>query len=125
MQADSQDPLTLGGEHNDHKPRKDAEFRSFYPFADDSTYRPTIISQPLSGITRHKVFTPMLCRAMEDARGLDGGLLFRKNELLLVVLSRFAELDEDNSIRFIDPNNENRTGAAIYRTRNMLLVVGD
>ena len=58
-----------------------------------------------------------------DAKGVDGGILFRKNELVLVVLSRFAELDEENSVRFVDTNN--RTCAAVYRTRNLLLTVGD
>jgi hypothetical protein len=51
--------------------------------------------------------------------------LFRRSELLLVVLSRFAELDDDNTVRFVDPAEDNRTCAAVYRTRNLLLTVGD
>lgn len=123
VQADVQEILTLGGETNDTKPRKDAEFRAYYPFADDTTYRPTILSEPLYGAVRHKVMVPVLCRATEDVPGVSGGLLFRKNELLLVVLTRFAELDDENNVRFTD--SANRTSAAVYRTRNLLMVVGD
>ena len=63
--------------------------------------------------------------AVEDVAGVDGGILFRKSELLLVVLSRFAELDDQNSILFLDDPSDNRTLAAVYRTRNLLLTVGD
>jgi len=122
--ADGQNVLTFGGPNNWEKPTKDLEFRAYYPFADDTTYRPTIMSQPLFGGTRHKVFAPILARATEDVPGVEGGLLFRKNELLLIVLSRFAELDDDNTVRFIDPPEDNRTCAALYRTRNLLLIVG-
>ena len=124
VQADGTEVLELGGPANDEKPAVDIEFRAYYPFADDSTYRPTIMSQPLFGATRHKVFAPLLVRATEDVPGVAGGLLFRKDELLLVVLSRFAELDDDNTVRFTDPKSDNRTCAGVYRTRNMLLVVG-
>ena len=124
VQADVQNVLEFGGTENWESPRKDAEFRAYYPFADTDAYRPTVMSQPLFGATRHKVFVPMLCRATADVPGVDDGLLFRKNELLLVVISRFAELDDDNTVRFIDPPDDNRTCAALYRTRNMLLVVG-
>ena len=125
VQQDIQNILTLGGSDNVEFPRKDAEFRAFYPYADDQSYRPVIFAQPLYGATRHKAFTPFLARAVADVPGVDGGLLFRKSELLLVVLSRFAELDDDNTVRFLDPAGDNRTLAAVYRTRNLLLTVGD
>jgi hypothetical protein len=125
VQMDVQDDLSFGGSDNEHKPRKDAEFRAYYPFADDESYRPTLFAQPLFGATRHKSFTPFLARAVEDVPGVAGGLLFRKSELLLIVLSRFAELDDENNVRFIDPQSSNRTLAAVYRTRNLLLTVGD
>jgi len=69
---------------------------------------------------------PVLARATEDVPNTagSGGLLYRKDEVLLVVLTRFAELDEENNVRFIDPAVDNRTGAAVYKTRNLLLVVG-
>ena len=76
------------------------------------------MSQPLYGPTRHKVFQPMLVRSTQDT------LLFRRGEILLMVLSRFAELDSDNKIAFSD-FPAIRTAAALYRTRNLLLTVGD
>ena len=125
VQQDTQDIVAFGGAGATEKPRKDASFRAYYPFADDTAYRPTIFAQPLFGATRHKVFTPFLARAVEDVPGVAGGLLFRKSELLLIVLSRFAELDDENTVRFVDPQSANRTLAAVYRTRNLLLTVGD
>jgi hypothetical protein len=124
VQADGTNTFTFGGDEFHQKPRKDAEFRSYYPFADINTYRPTAMSQPMSGAIRHKVFMPFLARVVKDQPGVDGGLLFRKNELVMVVLNRHAVLDEDNSVRFADPDNENRTCAAIYKTKNLLLTVG-
>jgi hypothetical protein len=123
VQADIQNVSTFGGTGNEEKPRTDAEFRAYYPFADDTTYRPTILSQPLHGSTRHKVMVPFLAKAIEDVPGADDGVLYRKGELLLVVLTRFAEMDDENNVRFLDLNN--RAAAALYRTRNLLLVVGD
>lgn len=124
VQADGQNILHLGGASSGKEPRKDAEFRSYYPFADDATYRPSMLSQPLYGAVRHKVMAPILVRATEDVPNVSGGLLYRKDELLLVVLTRFAEMDDENTVRFIDPETDNHTCAAVYRTRNMLMVVG-
>lgn len=123
IQADRTEFLTVGGANNDQKPRKDSEFRAYYPFADDSTYRPTMVSQKLSGAVRHKVFVPMLARATETATGADGGILYRKNELLLLVFSRFAELDSENNVQFLD--SDNQTSVAVYKTKNLLLLVGE
>jgi len=94
---------------------KDVEFRAMYKVSDTSSYRPTAFAQGLSGVVRHKVFIPFLARATADS------LLFRKDEVLLVVVSRLAELDEENTVRFVDSGN--RTCAAVYRTRNLLLTV--
>ena len=66
----------------------------------------------------------MLARVVEENPGTSNGLLFRKDELVLVVVSRYAELDEENTVRFTDPLVDNRTSAAVYRTRNLLLTVG-
>jgi len=107
--------FSFGGGSN--PPAKDIEFRAFYGFAEDTAYRPTVLSQPLSGVVRHKVFTPFLARATEDC------LLFRKDEVLLMVLTRWAELDENNAVRFTD--TDNRTCVGVYRTRNLLVLAGD
>lgn len=95
-------------------PAKDAEFRVFFPDVDSNAYHPTILAQPMSGVVSHKVWVPVLARATQDT------LVFRKNEVLLLVLSRWAELDADNVIRFTDTGNT--SAAAIYRTRGQLLV---
>jgi len=115
VQADTTGLLTLGGTTN--PPESDIEFRALYPFVDDETYRPTVLSQSLSGITRHKVMYPLLARSTQDSR------LFRKGELLLVILTRWGILDDENSVRFTDIDN--RTCAAVYRTKDLLLTVGD
>ena len=124
VQADGQNILTFGGANANERPRVDSDFRAYYPWADDTAYRPTVLSQPLYGAVRHKVLYPFLARAVADVAGTDGGLLYRKDELLLVVLTRFAEMDAENNVRFVDPIGDNRACAAVYRTRNLLLLVG-
>jgi hypothetical protein len=117
VQIDGTHEFSFGGSGTDEIPFKDQEFRVCYPFSDDTTYRPTAMSQPMSGIVRHKTFTPFLAKAAEDSA------LWRKGELLLIVVSRWAEQDEENTVRFID--EENRTCVGVYRTKNLLVVVGD
>lgn len=125
VQLDTTGTLSFGGVTNDQKPRKDAEFRAYYPFTDDTSYRPTVLSQPLAGAARHKVFVPLLAKITEDVTGVSGGCLFRKGEIVLIVISRFAEVDDENNVRFVSPVGGNRTCAAVYKTRNLLLVVPD
>ncbi len=96
---------------------KDAEFRAFYEITDPTAYRPTIMAQPMSSVVRHKVFTPMLAAATADSA------LFREGEVLLLVFSRFAELDADNSVVFSDVDN--RSAVAVYRTRDLLILAGE
>lgn len=92
----------------------DLEFRSHYKVADPTVYRPTIFAQPLSGVNRHKVWFPLLVRATSNHN------LWRKNEVLLVIVTRFAELDDENTVRFSD--TANRACVGIYRTRDLLLI---
>ena len=115
VQMDKTTNLSLGNLEN--PPFADGEFRAVYPFADDQSYRPTVMAQSHSGVVRHKVFYPVLARSLQDCR------LFRKGELLLVVFSRWGECDDDNTVRFTD--SDNRTCAAVYRTKDMLMTVGD
>ncbi len=115
VQMDKTTNLSLGNLEN--PPFADGEFRAVYPFADDQSYRPTVLAQSHSGVVRHKVFYPVLTRSLQDCR------LFRKGELLLVVFSRWGECDDDNTVRFTD--SENQTCAAVYRTKDMLMTVGD
>jgi len=119
VQADGSSEIAFGG---GVAPLRDAEFRSLYRVVDTNTYRPTIMAQPLAGSVRHKVFFPFLARIPEDVKNANGGISWRSGELVLIVISRLAELDDQNTIRFLDLNN--RTCAAVYRTRNLLLTVG-
>jgi hypothetical protein len=94
----------------------DIEFRSHYKVSDPASYRPAIFAQPLSNIQRHKVWAPFLAVATED------GDLWRKNEVLLMVITRFAELDDENTVRFVDTGNT--SCVAVYRTRGLILMAG-
>jgi len=117
LPVDNNETFTFGGVAADRKPDKDSEFRAYFPFADLDTYRPTVMAQPMSAIVRHKAFTPVLCRATEDS------VLFRKGELLLLVLTRWCRCNEDNTVVFAD--EDNRSCVGIYRTKNLYVVAGD
>jgi hypothetical protein len=95
----------------------DIEFRSHYKVADPAAYRPTVFAQPLSNVERHKVWSSFLATATSDC------LMWRKGEVLLIVVTRFAELDDENTVRFVDTNN--CSCAAIYRTKGLLLVASE
>lgn len=116
IQAHKVGDWVFGGATNAGKPRKDAEFRAYYPAVADDNYRPTAFASPLSGAARHKVFMPALCRVPTAVAGAAGGVLFEAGEVVLVVLSRLATLDVDNKIVFADSGNT--TCAAVYKTRN-------
>jgi len=95
----------------------DQEHRLHYKVSDTAAYRPTAMSQPLSGIATHKVLFPFLARASADS------ILYRKDEVLLVVVTRYGYLDGDNTIAFTDSGN--RTCAAIYRTSGLLIMASE
>ena len=95
----------------------DIEFRAAYKVANVSTYRPSMFAQPLSNATRHKVWVPFLAVATTDSA------LWRKNELLLIVVTRFAELDAENTVRFVDSSNT--TCAGVYRTGGHLMIASE
>jgi hypothetical protein len=118
VQVDGTNPIQLGDVIAGRGPVQDPEFRAYYDVANPGGYKPSAFSQPLYGPTRHKVFQPMLVRTTVDT------LLFRRGEVLLLILSRFADLDADNKIAFSDLPAI-RTAAALYRSRNLLLTVGD
>jgi len=95
----------------------DSEYRGHYKVSDVNAYRPTAMAQPLSGVATHKVWFPFLVQATAD------NVFFRKGEVLLVVVTRYAVLDGDNVVRFSDTDNE--SCAAIYRTRGLLLLASE
>ena len=100
-----------------HVTQVDGEFRSYYHLSDPTAYRPTAYAQNFSGVLRHKCFLPFLAKATQDTR------LFRKGEVLLMVISRWAELDGENNVVFSE--DDNRTCVALYRTKNLLILSGD
>lgn len=95
----------------------DQEFRAHYKVADPTAYRPTAAAQPLSGVQTHKVWFPFLARASADST------LYRKGEVLLIVVSRFALLQNNNLVAFTDSSNT--ACAALYRTRGCLLLASE
>jgi hypothetical protein len=108
---------TIGGALVTEEPFKDTEFRALYPVINKDSHRPTAMSQPMSNVIRHKVFVPCLVRSLQDSP------LFRKDELLLVIISRWAVLDANNTVEFADSGN--KTSASVFRTKNLLLVAGN
>lgn len=94
----------------------DIENRSFFSSASGgSTYDPSAYGQPLMAPTRHKVVLPMLAElATENAFGPSG-------MLVLVLIMRWAVLDQNNSVFFdVDPTL-NTTSASVFRLKGNLL----
>jgi len=108
---------TVGGTPITDVPFKDAEFRALYPIINRSGHRPTAMAQGMSNVVRHKVFVPVLARSMQDS------LLFRKDEILLLVITRWARLDAFNTVEFADAGST--TGVGVYRSKNLLMTAGN
>ena len=107
--ADENTPITVTD------PDVDGEYRAHYKIADVASYQPVAMAQPLSGPFVHKVWLPFLAYATEDSR------LWRKNEVLLVVITRYARIDQDNTVAFTDSVSQTSC-VGIYRTRGLLLL---
>lgn len=107
---------TAGGTLSIEVPFADTEFRAIFPYINRTGHRPTAMAQPLSNVVRHKAFVPVLARALEDCP------LFRRGELLLLVLTRWSELDAANVTDMATVGN--RAGVAIYRTRGLWALPG-
>jgi hypothetical protein len=108
---------TIGGTPTTDEPFKDIEFRAVYPVINRSGHRPTGMAQGMSNVVRHKVFQPTLVRAKQDS------VLFRKDEVLLLVVTRWAVLDANNDLSFADSGGN--TGVGVFRTKNLLMVAGN
>lgn len=115
--ADGSTEWTLGGTPVTDVPFKDAEFRAVYPIINRDSHRPTAMAQGMSNVVRHKVFMPVIARARQDSS------LFRKDELLLLVMTRWGVLDADNVLTFADAGGN--TGVGVFRTKNLLMTVGN
>jgi hypothetical protein len=57
------------------------------------------------------------------ARASADSTLYRKGEVLLIVVSRFALLQNNNLVAFTDSSNT--ACAALYRTRGCLLLASE
>jgi len=108
---------TIGGTPTTDEPFKDTEFRAVYPIINRSGHRPTAMGQGMSNVVRHKVFMPALVRSRQDS------VLFRKDEVLLLVITRWAILDANNDLTFADTGGN--TGVGVFRTKNLLMVAGN
>lgn len=95
-------------------PDLDPEFRTYYDTANPTGYRPAAMATGLLGAARHKAWVALLVRTETDTR------LFRRGELIVMVVSRLAPLDHRNTVAFTDVGGA-RTVAALYRTQNLLL----
>lgn len=85
--------IRLGGKLPGMGPGRDREGRAYYPVTQVGNRDLFCLAESLSGPARHKVAIPLLCRAVEDVSLPSGGLLFRQQSLVLLVLSRYAPLD--------------------------------
>ncbi len=117
-------PVANAPEFDFRFPDKDVEFRSHYKFLDTNAYRPTAMAQPLSGIATHKVSFPFLARVTSGLDGTAGSTLWRENEVILLVVTRYAILDEDNTVLFTDGAG-NRTCVGVYRTEGLTLLASE
>lgn len=115
--ADGSTSWTLGGTPTTDEPFADTEFRAVFPVINRESHRPTAMAQGMSNVVRHKVFVPVLARSLQDSA------LFRKDEILLLVITRWAILDADNDVTFADSGST--TGVGVFRTKNLLMTAGN
>lgn len=107
--------LLLGGTDPSALPRRDAEGRAYYPAASQDGEAVRALAAELSGPARHRVAVPLLCRALEDVYTTSGGLLLRRSEVVLVVLSRYGALDASGSVEVGPFGVPEQSSAALYR----------
>lgn len=92
----------------------DSEGRSYFKTV-PAGYVPNAYAQPLSDSRIHKVLLPVLMEAAADST------VATKGTLLLVVFTRWATADNENSIRFSSDLNVNTTSASIFRLNGNML----
>lgn len=102
--------ILLGGDRPGEGPQRDREGRAFYPIATASGRDLFGLAEALSGPARHKALLPLLCRTIGEVRTPTGGVLWRAQTYVLVVLSRYAELDP---FAVVGPGE--RFSASLYR----------
>jgi hypothetical protein len=88
----------------------DIEGRSFFKEV-PAGYIPSAFGQPLSDSKRHKNVLPMLAELAVD------GPIGPRGTLLLVLLSRWSEFDDENFVGFDSNLASNFTSASVYRLK--------
>jgi hypothetical protein len=93
----------------------DIEGRSYYKSVPGGEYAPNSFAQPLSDPKKHKVLQPIIAELSADET------YGPKGELVLVLISRWASFDDENSVKFLSTLVDNTTTASIYRIKGNLL----
>lgn len=93
----------------------DAEGRSYFPTSTFGVYVANAFAQELSDPKRHKVLLPVLAELQADTSWGFAGQMF------LLILSRWALFDTDNSVEFDANPVTNTTTASVYRIKGNLL----
>ena len=88
----------------------DAEGRSFFKEV-PAGYIPSAFGQPLSNDKRHKNVLPMIAELSAD------GPIGPKGTLVIVLISRWADFDSNNSVGFNPDLAQNYTSASVYRLK--------
>lgn len=128
MRLDAQVPLrvypglAVGGSGAADLPRPDAEGRVYYPVALAGSRAASAAARTLTGPARHRSVATALCRVMEDAPSAEGGMLFRRSEVVLLALSRLESLGDSVAV---EAGGDPLTCAAVYKTRGLLMLPGD
>jgi hypothetical protein len=99
-------------------PQLDQEARVVYTLSEAGIYAPSAYSKNLLESAQHKNAVPLLARVKE------GSTLYRKGEVVLVVISRLSEPltsagSEGNYVAL--SSSASRTIACVYRTKNLLV----
>ena len=105
---DQLDFVRVGGD-------RDAELRTYFKSIPASQYRPNAYSQPLSDPKKHKVIQPLLVELIADSS------YGQKGQLMLMLITRWATFDEENSVKFLSNLADNTTTASLYRVKGNLL----
>jgi hypothetical protein len=92
----------------------DIEGRSYFKTVPSVNYIPNAFAQPLSDPKKHKVLQPLLAELSEDTSFGPQG------ELVLVLVSRWATFDDQNSVGFLANLADNTTSASVYRLKGNL-----
>jgi hypothetical protein len=92
----------------------DAEGRSFYPRTGNNYYMISV-GPTLSDPKRHKNLLPILCELPADST------VGFKGQMVLALVSRWADFDDSNSVGFTNTDTTNTTSVSLYRLKGNLL----